>query len=229
MASQTPLSTTLRKPLESPFPLSSPFDSNNDNNHSTNHGLSPRHMNEIQAVFRVFDPDLNGYIDLQSFEVMTRSLGIRMSRVEIRGEVEMAWEERLLHDDDDETDDGRPFLEGDTVEQRERIDLSMVVSILAKRGYGKRSTLDEIKMYFRLFDRDNKGYITLEDLIRVQAEIEGVQDDLREEMGNDLDVLIGFRSVGDATLKLMIEEFDVNGDGKIDLDEFCSVVGPILS
>ena len=136
----------------------------------------------------------------------------------------MAWEERRLNEEDD-SDDG---LSGEaTTEQRERIDFNMVVSILAKRGYGKRSISDEIKMYFRLFDRDNKGFITLEDMIRVQTEIEGVQDDLRNEMG-DLDV-IGFRSVGDATLKLMIDEFDANGDGKIDLDEFCNVIGPILS
>lgn len=134
----------------------------------------------------------------------------------------MAWEERLA---------GVETGEEQYQQQhgRERcIDLPMVISILVKRGYGKqRSVLDEVRMYFRLLDRDNKGYVTLEDLTRVQAEIESTRNELREEMG-DLDVL-RFKSVGDATLKVMIDVFDVNKDGVIDLEEFCRIVEPILS
>lgn len=139
-----------------------------------------------------------------------------MTSDEVRSEVNLAWEERLLSSDE-------PLMHP----RGERwIDLSMTISILAKRGYGKRSTSDEVQMYFRLFDRDNKGYITLNDLTRVQSEIEDVQNELTIEMG-DLDVM-QFRSVGDATLKLMIDEFDMNKDGVINLEEFCRVVEPIL-
>ncbi|KAL7511764.1 hypothetical protein ACHAXN_008721 [Cyclotella atomus] len=217
MTSQTPSrSTSSHQPIESPFPLS-PL-----NQSPSSHGLSQRHLQEIQTIFRIFDPNLHGYIDCRTFEVLTRSLGLRMTAVQVRAEVEMAWEERLA---------GVETGEEQYQQQhgRERcIDLPMVISILVKRGYGKqRSVLDEVRMYFRLLDRDNKGYVTLEDLTRVQAEIESTRNELREEMG-DLDVL-RFKSVGDATLKVMIDVFDVNKDGVIDLEEFCRIVEPILS
>jgi Ca2+-binding EF-hand superfamily protein len=143
-----------------------------------------------------------------------------MSAVQVRGEVELAWEERLARSGEQYQQQQQPVGE-------RWIDLPMVLSILAKRGYGKRSVSEEVRMYFRLFDRDNKGFVTLNDLTRVQAEIESTQTELREEMG-DLDVL-RFKSVGDATLKMMIDVFDVNKDGVVDLEEFCRVVEPILS
>lgn len=201
------------QPVESPYPYS-PLSSTTSN---PNHGLSARHIAEIQTVFRIFDPNLNGYIDTSSFEIMTRSLGYRLTSVEVLREVDMEWEHRLSEGDGDEQQ----------MAVERRIDLPIVISILAKRGYGRRLVNDEINMYFRLFDRDNKGFITFQDLLRVQAEIADSRDDLMGEMGS-LDVL-DVKSVGDAALKRMIEEFDVNRDGVIDLDEFCNVVQPILS
>ena len=140
-----------------------------------------------------------------------------MSTVEITHEVDLSWEERQLDDDEYQQ----------TAEETRTIDLPMAVSILAKRGYGKRSVSDEIGMYFRLFDRDNKGFISIDDLTRVQSEITTAQDDLRNEM-NDLDVL-QFRPVPHSTLRMMIEVFDANEDGVIDMVEFSRVVELILS
>jgi Ca2+-binding EF-hand superfamily protein len=205
MTSSTP-AHSLPTPIQSPYPPSSP---------ST---LSSRHLHEIQTIFRIFDPNLNGYIDAQSFEVMTRSLGLRMSSAEVLREVESAWEERMV-------DFGGELIQLRGAEQR--IDLPLVVAILTKRGYGQRSTSDEIQMYFRLFDRDDKGYITLQDMTRVQSEIEQSREELRNELG-ELDVL-GFMSLSGDVLKLMIGEFDRNGDGVIDLEEFRGIVGPMLS
>ena len=139
-----------------------------------------------------------------------------MSNVEISREVDLAWEERQLDDEYQQT-----------AEATRTIDLPMAISVLAKRGYGKRSVSDEIGMYFRLFDRHNKGFISIEDLTRVQSEITTAQDDLRNEM-NDLDVL-KFRPMPHATLRMMIEEFDANEDGVIDMVEFSRVMEPILS
>jgi Ca2+-binding EF-hand superfamily protein len=141
-----------------------------------------------------------------------------MSSAEVLREVESAWEERMVD-----------FV-GELIQLRgaeQRIDLPLVVAILTKRGYGQRSTSDEIQMYFRLFDRDDKGYITLQDMTRVQSEIEQSREELRNELG-ELDVL-GFMSLSGDVLKLMIGEFDRNGDGVIDLEEFRGIVGPMLS
>jgi Ca2+-binding EF-hand superfamily protein len=141
-----------------------------------------------------------------------------MSSAEVLREVESAWEERMV-------DFGGELIQLRGAEQR--IDLPLVVAILTKRGYGQRSTSDEIQMYFRLFDRDDKGYITLQDMTRVQSEIEQSREELRNELG-ELDVL-GFMSLSGDVLKLMIGEFDRNGDGVIDLEEFREIVGPMLS
>lgn len=219
MTSQTPSRHAAPpQPIQSPFPLS-PLDSSQNNNR-LNHGLTQRHLQEIQTVFRIFDPNLNGFIDARTFEVLTRSLGHRMTPAEVQSEIDYAWEERLLQSDEH---DQRMMQQ----QVSRWVDLPMVISILAKKGYGKRTSSDEVRMYFRLFDRDNKGYITMDDLTRFQGEIAETQNELRSEMG-DLDVL-QFQSVDDATLKLMMDEFDANKDGVIDLEEFGRIVEPILS
>jgi Ca2+-binding EF-hand superfamily protein len=64
-------------------------------------------------------------------------------------------------------------------------------------------------------------------MTRVQSEIEQSREELRNELG-ELDVL-GFMSLSGDVLKLMIGEFDRNGDGVIDLEEFRGIVGPMLS
>ncbi|EED87690.1 predicted protein, partial [Thalassiosira pseudonana CCMP1335] len=128
-------------------------------------GLPQRHVREITTVFQIFDPTLSGYIDVASFEVMVRSLGFRMTRMEIVGMVESLWEDR----------------------QQERVDVSMAIAILAQRGYTQRSVEEEIAMYFRIYDHGNKGYIDLQDLQRVQQEVKQAEVDLQREMQSDFD------------------------------------------
>ena len=67
-----------------------------------------------------------------------------------------------------------------------------------------RNPDDEIKKAFALFDDDQSGTISVRNLRRVAR-----------ELGEQL---------GDEELQAMIDEFDKNGDGTIDLDEFMSIM-----
>mmetsp|Transcript_22535 Transcript_22535/g.48550 ORF Transcript_22535/g.48550 Transcript_22535/m.48550 type:complete len:231 (+) Transcript_22535:83-775(+) len=206
----------LRQPLESPLPGDTPARSASSTSLSS---LSDRHLREIQTVFQIFDPDLSGRMDVPTFEVMARSLGFRMTRMEIAGMVEMLWEERrndvvAARDEVVSADERRP------------IDLSTAIQILSQRGYAYRSEEDEMRMYFRIFDGGNKGYITLEDLKRVQDEARAAEREMDiGAAGSGMDV----GAVGDATLEAMIEQFDRNRDGVIDYEEFKNVLEPVLT
>ena len=54
---------------------------------------------------------------------------------------------------------------------RRQVDLSMATQILYQVGYDKRDIENEIQMYFEIFDGGRKGFITLQDLQRVQKEV----------------------------------------------------------
>ena len=66
-----------------------------------------------------------------------------------------------------------------------------------------RDPLDEIRRAFKLFDEDNTGKISLKNLRRVA-----------KELGENLT---------DEELRAMIEEFDLDGDGEINEQEFIDI------
>jgi Ca2+-binding EF-hand superfamily protein len=66
-----------------------------------------------------------------------------------------------------------------------------------------RDPRDEIERAFRLFDEGEKGKIDLQDLRRVAR-----------ELGEGL---------GEEELAAMIDEFDLDGDGAINLEEFLAI------
>jgi len=68
----------------------------------------------------------------------------------------------------------------------------------------ERNPEDEIKKAFALFDDDQTGSISVRNLRRVAR-----------ELGEELK---------DEELQAMIDEFDKNGDGVIDLDEFMGIM-----
>lgn len=67
----------------------------------------------------------------------------------------------------------------------------------------QRDPLDEIKRAFRLFDDDHTGKISIKNLKRVV-----------KELGENLT---------DQELAAMIDEFDLDGDGEINEDEFIAI------
>jgi len=70
--------------------------------------------------------------------------------------------------------------------------------------FADRNPEDEIKKAFALFDDDQSGSIHVRNLRRVAR-----------ELGEQL---------SDEELQAMIDEFDKNGDGVIDLEEFMSIM-----
>lgn len=68
----------------------------------------------------------------------------------------------------------------------------------------KRDPLEELRRAFRLFDVEEKGMITLDDLVRVSQEI-----------GQPLE---------EGEMKTMIQEFDSNGKGGVSEDEFIKLM-----
>ncbi|SMN20557.1 similar to Saccharomyces cerevisiae YOR257W CDC31 Calcium-binding component of the spindle pole body (SPB) half-bridge, required for SPB duplication in mitosis and meiosis II [Maudiozyma saulgeensis] len=67
----------------------------------------------------------------------------------------------------------------------------------------KRDPIEEIKRAFQLFDDDHTGKISFKNLRRVA-----------QELGENMN---------DQELRAMIEEFDMDGDGEIDEDEFIAI------
>ena len=159
-------STFISEPVESPFPYNaspspltkslttSPQLQHNDNDPPP---FSPTQIREITTIFQLFNPTLSGYLDIETFEVMMLSLGYRVTTqdiVDIMQDISSS-----CSSDDPETTDAI---------NNQRIDLSMAMQILARQGYAtkERKSEDEMRIYFRLFDVSDKGYITVGDLKR---------------------------------------------------------------
>lgn len=74
---------------------------------------------------------------------------------------------------------------------------------IAAEAIGQRDPREEIMRAFDLFDSDNKGMISVDDLRRVARELgEGLEED---------------------ELNAMIEEFDLEGKGGVGREEFATI------
>lgn len=194
-------------PVQSPFPLSplqtssSPSSQRGDYSKNNNNN---NELREIKTIFELFDPTLSGVVDVSTFEVMMLSLGYRVDSQDILDIIKSILKDKhsSSKDSDDEFDGS--------------IDLSMAIAILSKKGYTtkQRNFEEEAHAYFRLFDVDDKGYITIDDLKRVMQCEATVQSE---------------KEVTDDFFQAIIEKFDNSGDGTIVFDEFTRIVHPILA
>ena len=214
-------STFISEPVESPFPytaspltksLTSP--QHNDNEPPP---FSPTQIREITTIFQLFNPTLSGYLDIKTFEVMMLSLGYRVTSQDI---VEIMQDiSSCSSSSDPETTEAI---------NNHRIDLSLAMQILARQGYAtkQRNSEDEMRIYFRLFDVNDKGYITVEDLKRVQ---QGAVQLEREMMLTNSDIGSTGTAVTDEFVQAIVQKFDLNSTGVIDFEEFAQIVHPIIS
>ncbi len=141
-------------PVESPFPYNnsplattSPSSSRHNKNESI---FTSTQIREITTIFQLFNPTVSGYLDIETFEVLMLSLGHRVTRQDV---VEMVQNITSSSSEYESNDDG--------------IDLNMTIQFLAAKGYAtlqRNNSVQEMRMYFRLFDVDDKGYVTAEDL-----------------------------------------------------------------
>ncbi len=93
------------------------------------------------------------------------------------------------------------------IEESGKIVFEDFVEIMGKK-YSERDPIEEALKAFRLFDSEGKGKISLNDLKKVAKEL---GESLREE-----------------ELIAMIEEFDRDGDGEIDEEEFLAIIKPSI-
>mmetsp|Transcript_18437 Transcript_18437/g.35231 ORF Transcript_18437/g.35231 Transcript_18437/m.35231 type:complete len:167 (-) Transcript_18437:124-624(-) len=142
--------------------------------------LTAEQKQEIREAFDLFDTDGSGSIDKNELKVAMRALGFEPKKEEIA---------KMIQDIDKDNSGEIDFPE-------------FLEMMTAKMG--ERDSKTEILKAFRLFDDDETGYITLENLRRVAKEIG--------------------ENMADKELQEMIEEADRTNDGKISEDEFLRIM-----
>lgn len=143
--------------------------------------LTEEQKAEIDEAFDLFDAEKSGEVTLHELKVCLKAFGFKVNKQEIL-------KLRAAHD---------PKASGPTVSQS-------AFKAIMEYKLCERDPKDELKKAFRLFDTENKGGITVDDLRKVARELgEAVPDD---------------------ELRAMIEEFDDDQDGRINEEEFLNIL-----
>lgn len=143
-------------------------------------GLTQNEIEELRHAFDLFDTNGNGKIDVKELRSAMQSLGFDTKNPTIY---------QMMQDIDKSSGTEVNFDEF----------LNLVTSRLAGSD-----TKEDIQKIFDLFDDDHTGYISLQNLKRVAA-----------ELGENMD---------DAELLEMIERADFDRDGQISPDEFFTIM-----
>jgi len=147
---------------------------------SNEFGLTEEQVAEFKEAFRLFDKDHDGRITEAELGVVMRSLGQKPTETDLRGMVK-------------EVDqDGNGSIEFD--------EFLLMMARKLKAADGE----EEMYHAFKVFDKNDDGFITFDELKRVMCSI-------------------GER-LTDEEIEDMIKEADLNGDKKIDYKEFISII-----
>ena len=183
---------------------------------------------EIRQCFDVLDDDRTGTITPHGLTTLLRSMGHRVTREDVMAELTASRERRrrakrrqrttitaVVTDDDDEYK--REYNDSSS-SAADQIDVELVLDILSQERYvvggtsrSNSTKVADLQDTFRLFDVDNKGIITVENLRTVAREIGG--DGSSSGM------------IDDDLLQSMIETFDGNLTEGISLEQFCRIMG----
>jgi len=155
-------------------------------------GLTDEQRDEINEAFGLFDLDKDQRIDYHEFKVALKALGFDLPKPDLMS---------LL------TTHGVPPLSAASQSAPvppSRLQLTLqAFQTIATNLIMARDPLTEIHRAFELFDMNDKGLITIDDLRRVARELgEGLEED---------------------ELVAMIEEFDLEGKGGVGRDEFVGI------
>ena len=176
---------------------------------------------EIRQCFDVLDDDRTGTITPHGLTTLLRSMGHRVTRDDVMAELTAAREQRrrarrrqqqrTTDNDDDEYNDSSYAAD--------QIDVELVLDILSQERYviggtsrSSSTKVADLQDIFRLFDVDNKGIITVENLRQVAREIHAGDGSSSGTIDDDL-------------LQSMIETFDGNLTEGINLEQFCRIMG----
>ena len=143
-------------------------------------GLSEDEIMEIKEAFDLFDPTKSGFVSPKDLRQAMQSLGYEIKNQTIY---------QMINN-----------LEKDNVTE---IDFQNFLNLMTARINEKESK-EDIRKVFRLFDEDNSGYITSQNLKRIAR-------DLGENME-------------EIEIKEMIERADTDGDGRITFEDFYSIM-----
>ncbi|KAK4988870.1 Calcium-binding component of the spindle pole body (SPB) half-bridge [Elasticomyces elasticus] len=169
--------------------------------------LSEEQREEINEAFTLFDLDKDNHIDYHELKVALKALGFDLPKSEILSILQtygvpassLPSSSSSANPALTTRPDAKPTFSGPS-----RLLLSQAsFTALAAQKIMARDPREEILRAFDLFDADGKGKISLADLRRVARELgEGLQEE---------------------ELVAMIEEFDMDGDGSIDREEFVGI------
>jgi len=156
--------------------------------------LSEEQREEINEAFGLFDLDKDKHIDYHELKVAMKALGFELPKSEILSILQTYGVPAASPASSKDAPSTHPT--------RFLLPLAQFQSIMAQRILA-RDPREEILRAFELFDEGAKGKITLQDLRRVARELgEGLEEE---------------------ELAAMIEEFDLDGDGAINKDEFLDI------
>ncbi|NXC35285.1 CETN1 protein, partial [Campylorhamphus procurvoides] len=139
-------------------------------------GLPEQQRREVRDAFELFHTDRSGSIDARELKVAMRALGFEPNNEEI---------EQIISDIDKEGTG--------------RISFDDFLAVMTQK-MAEKDSKEEILKAFKLFDDDDTGKISLENLRRVA-----------KELGENLT---------DEELQQMIYQADRNGDGEVDEQDF---------
>ncbi|XP_008197239.1 neo-calmodulin isoform X2 [Tribolium castaneum] len=146
----------------------------------TEYGLSEDQVAEFKEAFMLFDKDEDGTITMAELGVVMRSLGQRPTETELRDMV------NEVDQDGNGTIEFNEFLQ--------------MMSKKLKDADGE----EELKEAFRVFDKNNDGLISSNELRHVMTSL---GERLSEEEVDD-----------------MIKEADLDGDGQVNYEEFVNIL-----
>ena len=180
---------------------------------------------EIRQCFDVLDEERTGTITPHALTTLLRStLGTRRwSRDEIMTELDAARQRRRHRrsrsgqgDDSGPDDDDNDYSNG-------RIDVELALDVCRHASNGSNGSTASTKaanlqQTFRLFDIDDKGIITLDNLRKVADEIYGSETNTESSSSSRKS------SIDDDLLKSMIETFDGDLTDGISFEEFYRIM-----
>ncbi|KAF1804504.1 hypothetical protein V8B55DRAFT_1499840 [Mucor lusitanicus] len=143
--------------------------------------LNEQQISEYRESFALFDKNGDGAIDVEELGQVMRSLNQEPTNEELKD---------MINDVDSDNNG--------------RIDFNEFLTIMS-RMKGNDETENDLLEAFKVFDKDQDGSIT--------------QDELRSVMSN-----LG-QKLSSQELDEMIKEADIDGDGKINYKEFVKMMG----
>lgn len=143
--------------------------------------LNDEQVAEYKEVFMLFDKDEDGVLSFSELNIVMKSLGQRPSEKRLLSMVRAVSEDHLY-----DTIEFNEFLQMMSKQQKEDVSIDCLLDA------------------FRIFDKDEDGFITVEELTRIMTS-------LGEKMAQK-------------ELNEMIKEADSDGDGLINYQEFCGVL-----